>query len=110
MATNKDFSIRIGRSYNITTTVSGIDDWTGKNAVLTAGRGYDADTLVLEKSGTIATSTNKITFELSANETRELSGTYNYEITIYENDGSFVKDTNFGLLKMLNVVDKNPTD
>lgn len=110
MATNKDIEIRSGRTYTITDSVSGIDDWSDKEAVLTIGK--TKGEVTLQKTGTIDSENDVISFDLTHEDTSdELTySSYYYEITIYTDDKTFVKDSSYGRLNVKTVVDKDPTD
>ena len=109
MATNSDITIRAGRTYTITDTVSGISDWTNKKAVLSIARKLD-QTPDLTVDGTVDSGNDKVQFDLSATQTAELSGVYHYEITIYLDDRTFVKDSSYGKLVVKSTIDEDPTD
>ena len=108
MATNKDIQIRSGRTYEITTEVTGINDWSDKEAVLSIAKNYNES--VEQIDGTIDSANNKVSFDLTYSITSNLQGIYDYEVTIYTTDKVFVKDALYGKLNVKPVIDKDPTD
>jgi hypothetical protein len=110
MATQANETIRKGRNYSITVSVSGVSDWTDKSAVMNIATSYDSDP-ALSIVGSIDTANDKITYLLTPSQTGSLSiRTYYFESTVYEGDRSYVKDTTYGTITVVNVIDTNPTD
>jgi len=108
MATEQNFSIRKGRTCSITVNVTDVSDYTGLVAKLFAS--YDDSEVVLVLTGTIDPPTNTIAFATTAadTETLEPQSSLRYEVSLYKSDGSYVKDTNYGLINIGPVVKEHP--
>ncbi len=110
MATEKNISIRQGRTTTIVTTVTGISDWTGMVAKFVV---ETLDTEAEEKidlAGSIDAGSNKVTFAITHDHTKDLDpGDYGYEIIIYKADKSYIQEPNYGKLKIREVLLIDPT-
>jgi hypothetical protein len=108
MATEQHFSIRKGRTCSITVNVTDVSDYTGLVAKLFAS--YDDSEVELVLDGTIDPVANTITFATTAADTASLEAqsSLRYEVSLYKADGSYVKDTNYGLINIGPVVNEHP--
>jgi len=110
MATRGDISIEKGRTGTIEVTVTGVDDWAGKLAKLFASTTYGDATPDIELTGTIDTATGIVTFDIIFTDTSTLTEKrYYYEVVIYEADKSYVRNTNYGNLNLLETIKTDPT-
>ena len=109
MATQREISVRAGRTYTITTTVSGVTDWSDKSAVMVVSKSKDKDA-ILTIAGGIDSGNDVVSFDLASTDTESLVGIYYYEMTVYTDDRSFVKDVNYGKFIVNNTIDTDPTD
>ena len=109
MATKQNFEIEKGRSGTIVVTVTGVDDWTDILARFTASFTY-LGTVLIELDGAIDESSNEVSFnydyeDIVAITQRQL----HYEVTLYKEDLSYIKNCTYGIITMRSVVDIDPT-
>jgi hypothetical protein len=110
MATHQDFSIRKGRTGTIVVTITGITIWTDLLAKLIANEEMDASAPDIELIGTIDPVLNTATFSYTKDDTKNITASsLYYQVTIYKADGSYIKDSNYGLLNIAPVVKIDPT-
>jgi len=102
--TNVDLYVKSGRSNTFTVTVTGVEDWTGIEAVLyyALEEGGDAAD-VLEVTCTIDALTDIITIAFLPEHTQELTGDYYHELIIYDS-ANYLKDVIWGKLHIGDVV------
>jgi hypothetical protein len=111
MATQTNFSIRKGRTCTIVVTITGITIWTDLIAKLVAAYDMESSVLDIELTGYIDPVAGTATFNFTPESTEELEAqtSLRYEVTIYKTDGSYVKDSNYGLLNIAPAVKIDPT-
>lgn len=111
MATEQNFSIRKGRTCTITVDIVGVSVWTDIVAKLFADYDIEASDPILQVTGTIDPVLNKATFTIVSDDTNELDAqtSLRYEVVLYKTDGSYVKDSNYGLLNIAPAVKIDPT-
>lgn len=110
MATEQHFSIRKGRTCTVVVTITGVSDYTGLVAKLFADvdMGVSAPQIVL--TGTIAPAQNTASFDFADDTTAplEAQSSLRYEVSLFKADGSYIKDTNYGLINIGPVVNEHP--
>jgi hypothetical protein len=102
-------SIDKGRTGTIELIVTGLPDLEGLLfkffAVKTLG-----DATEIELEGTLDSDTETITFGYDYTTTKDLeTGSYYYEIVTYTANKSYIRTVNIGLLKVIDVVQIDPT-
>jgi hypothetical protein len=108
MATPINFSIRKGRTETITVTVENVTIWTGLVAKLFASLNK-GDIPAIQLSGAINEIENELSFSFLSSSTKNLlASSLYYEIVLYKQDGSYVKDCNYGILSIEPVVVADP--
>ena len=110
MATEQHFSVRKGRTCTITVDVVGVSNWTGITSKLFAAYDMGESTPEIVLVGTIDTGQNKISFDFLKDTTEDLEvqTSLRYEVAIFKADGSYIKDTNYGLINIGPVVKDHP--
>jgi hypothetical protein len=115
MATNINITIEKGRTGSIVTTVTGVTDWTGLIVELVATKrinrslqiGDDSDIIL---KGTINPANNTITFEYTFDDTININVQgYYYEIILFKEDKSYIRNIDYGILTILETILNDPT-
>jgi hypothetical protein len=110
MATEQNFSIRKGRTCTVTVTITGVSVWTDLVARLFADYDLEVSAPLIVLTGTINQGNSTASFDFTNQTTLELvaQSSLRYEVGLYKSDGSYIKDTNYGLIHIGPVVKEHP--
>jgi len=110
MATKQDINIRKGRTESFVVTVTGVSSWTNLLSKLFASKKLEQTTPDITLTGVIDTDANTITFTFLYATTASLkAGGYQYIVTIYKADKTYVREPNYGILSIDEVPKVDPT-
>ncbi len=101
--TNVDVFIRKAREVTLAITVTGISDWTNLEAKFYYSK-TQPDAAAEEIDCTITIAENKVTLVFEADDTKDLSDFYYYDLIVYNTTTDWQKDIMYGKLIIGNVV------